>query len=212
MSDTSESSGAGGTANKGQGLVAAFRAARISQRPALKTELRNSRAALRQDRLDRLGKHPPQTPAPAAQSDAPPDEATAKADPAPAPATGPSIFATFMDRTEDVAAPAAEPPPPQAPTAAEPVAHQADPAAPEPAPATAAPAPAPTQPPPRVPLSAIGFGPGMMIRMSHLGIESIQQLAEADPVWLRGALGDVSRLINVELWIASARNACAQAA
>jgi hypothetical protein len=63
-----------------------------------------------------------------------------------------------------------------------------------------------------IPLSAIGFGPGMTIRMSHLGITTLSQLAAADPDWLRTSLGDLSQLVNAELWIAAARKACADVA
>jgi hypothetical protein len=205
MTDKGEMTGGDGKLNKGQGLVAAFRAARIAQRPALKTELRTGRAALRQERLSRIGRVEP----PAA-SGAPPQDAAevediavaAKPELAPAPTTGTSVFATFLDDAEA---------PPNV------VGVQAVQAPPEPAPPCDAAAcdPAPEEsavPAPPIPLSSIGFGPGMMIRMSHLGIESVQELAAADPAWLRGALGDISRLINVELWIASARNACSQAA
>ncbi len=201
MTEINDLAGAGGKLNKGQGLVAAFRAARISQRPALKTELRKGRVALRQERLNRLGRQePPAEAAAPAQDAAVPEEMAITAKPDPAPASGTSVFASFLD--------SAEPPPDAVETLA---------AAPQPAPTPEEKAPeaepeVAVDPAPRIPLSTIGFGPGMMIRMSHLGIETVQELAVADPAWLRGALGDISRLINVELWIASARNACSKAA
>lgn len=57
--------------------------------------------------------------------------------------------------------------------------------------------------PPALPLP--GMGPGMVLRLRHLGIESTAQMAEADPAALRRALGPISRLVNVEGWIAAAR-------
>ena len=71
--------------------------------------------------------------------------------------------------------------------------------------------PAPPAPPaPSAPraLSSIGFGPGMTIRLSQVGIETISDLAQANPAALRHALGDISQLINVDVWIASAQAAC----
>ena len=213
MTDTGESSASGGKVNKGLGLVAAFRAARMSQRPALQSELRSSRAALRQERLDRLGRRTPL----AALATAPPtetmaDDAAAKPEPAPAPVTGSSMFATFLNRAEELPAPSAAAEAARASQATAPAAPETVATVPLEVEAASPPEQPPTpEQPPRVPLSTIGFGPGMMIRMSHLGIETVQELAVADPAWLRTALGDISRLINVELWIASARNACSQA-
>jgi predicted RecB family nuclease len=66
--------------------------------------------------------------------------------------------------------------------------------------------PAPS-PPPRA-LASIGFGPGMTIRLSQVGIETVSDLAQANPAALRHALGDISQLINVDVWIASAQAAC----
>jgi predicted flap endonuclease-1-like 5' DNA nuclease len=68
-------------------------------------------------------------------------------------------------------------------------------------------APAPAEPPKPPPLSAIGFGPGMIIRLRQLGIETAADLAAADPAALRTALGDITRLINVHAWIATAQKA-----
>jgi predicted flap endonuclease-1-like 5' DNA nuclease len=203
----SEAAGAVGKLNKGQGLVAAFRAARISQRPALKAGLRHSRTALRQERLQRLGLPETTQAASVAPTDAAAHDDTdpaSKPEPAPPPAAGTSVFATYLDRAETPAEPA--------PAAAEAAPAQQAPGPDAAPPDSAAHMAAAPEPEPRLPLSSIGFGPGMMIRMSHLGIESVQELAAADPTWLRGALGDISRLINVDLWIASARNACSKAA
>jgi hypothetical protein len=49
------------------------------------------------------------------------------------------------------------------------------------------------------------LGPGMLARLRLLGYERITDLAGADPSELRHALGDISRLLNVEGWIAEAR-------
>ncbi len=183
--------------NKGQTLVEAFRAARIAQRPALRGDLHGARAALRQERLARLGRTAPQAAAPPTATAAPQAEpaGAAKAEPAPATEHGASVFATYC--TED--RPAVTP---DLPTAQP---------APEPAPSAQADA-AEAAPPIRLPLSTIGFGPGMIIRMRQLGIETASDLAAADPAWLRDALGDISQLVHVDVWIASARKVCAEAA
>ena len=55
------------------------------------------------------------------------------------------------------------------------------------------------------PLAEIGFGPGMLIRLSQLGLYTTGDLAQADAAHLRVALGDISRLVDVEAWIASAQ-------
>lgn len=217
-----------GHLNRGQSLVAAFRAARITQRPALKTELRESRAALRQQRLDRLAQH---TPAAAASrpffQDPPPKEAAlVRAESADAPPADTSIFAGFVGSSGPATPPSepdlrpgveSTPAPGQAsiPDAVEagvaPAVTTAAVAAPVEAAAVEASA-AEAAPPRHMPLSVIGFGPGMMIRLSHLGIDTVADLAVADPIWLRSALGEISRLINIEVWIETARNACDKAA
>jgi hypothetical protein len=171
----------------GQNLVAAFRAARIRQRPTLQAELRAERAALRQQRLSRLGRPKTQSEAPAPPQPAPEEHV-------PAPATESSIFAQIIDGAQAEAAP---PPTAASPTAASPAA--APPAA----------DPEPAEQPHSLPLSAIGFGPGMVIRFRQLGIETAADLAASDPAALRTALGDITRLINVDVWIATAQKACA---
>jgi hypothetical protein len=57
------------------------------------------------------------------------------------------------------------------------------------------------------PLAEIGFGPGMLIRLSQLGLYTTADLAQADAVQLRSALGDISRLVDVDAWIKSAQQA-----
>jgi hypothetical protein len=192
-----------GQRNKGQSLVAAFRAARIAQRPALRAELKLNRAALRQERTRRLvPEAAPETASAPAVSEAPAAEEV-QAGPRPeiaaAQAACASIFAAIVGAAEarpDIHGGDAAPEP-----VAEQVAEAAEAAA-EPAEAVA----------PKLPLSTIGFGPGMMIRLSQLGIESVAELAAADPQQLRNALGDISQLVNVDLWIASARHANTRAA
>ena len=56
-----------------------------------------------------------------------------------------------------------------------------------------------------VPLAAMGFGPGMLIRLGQIGFRTANDLACANAADLRGALGEISRLIDVESWIAGAR-------
>jgi hypothetical protein len=55
------------------------------------------------------------------------------------------------------------------------------------------------------PLAEIGFGPGMLIRLSQLGLHTTGDLAQANAGQLRAALGDISRLVDVETWISNAR-------
>jgi len=55
------------------------------------------------------------------------------------------------------------------------------------------------------PLARIGFGPGMVIRLSQLGLNTIADLAMVNATDLRAALGEISRLVDVEMWIESAR-------
>jgi len=171
----------------GQRLVASLRAQRITRRTGLQTALKFSRDDLRRERLARLGlatKVPQETvfAAPAA------DET-----PAPAPdIPRESMFAHLVTTAE-------------APTA-EPIAmpDQLAPAATEPPEAVTASPAASAMPSP--PVGALGFGPGMVTRFHQIGIETIADLAGADAAYLRDALGDVSRLINVDAWIATARS------
>lgn len=162
------------TRNAGQSLVAAFRNARIRSRPALQAELRAERAALRQERLTRLGRPKP-LPEAIAPVQPPAEEQL------PPPNTENSIFSQIIDGAQAEAAPL--------------------PAKPE-----------PVEEPSQVPLAAIGFGPGMVIRFRQLGIETAADLAASDPAALRTALGDITRLINVDVWIATAQKAIAEAA
>ncbi|MCQ4159978.1 hypothetical protein NON00_08545 [Roseomonas sp. GC11] len=51
----------------------------------------------------------------------------------------------------------------------------------------------------------LGLGPGMRMRLQQLGYNSLEDLAHADPGRLRQALGEISRLIDIDGWIARAR-------
>ncbi len=208
--------------------VAATRAARLDARGRLRQELIDSRAALRQEReaaavaaLTRSrrwtprGARPPEVeaPPPAAEPflpaaappppEAPPPEPMATEPPAtppPEPALRPeattgSVFATIMGGLGRAAAPPPEPLPEPGPQPlAEPVAEAAPP---------------PPAPPPQAANEPTGtvtaLGPGMLARLRLLGYAQLSDLAEAEPAELRRALGDISRLLNVEAWIAEAR-------
>ena len=50
-----------------------------------------------------------------------------------------------------------------------------------------------------------GLGPGVSLRLARLGYRTIADLSAADPELLRRALGEISRLLDVEQWIAHAR-------
>ncbi len=182
--------------NAGQSLVAAFRAARLRQRPGLQTELRTDRAALRQERLNRRGRAAPPAEPAAPEAEQPAFGAPpAREEQSLPPNAGDSIFARFIDGAQQVAPQA---PPPEAATLPPAETQEA-------AQAEMPPAPAPA-------LASIGFGPGMVMRFRQLGIETAADLAAADSASLRSALGDITRLINVDIWIASAQKACAEAA
>jgi hypothetical protein len=55
-------------------------------------------------------------------------------------------------------------------------------------------------------LAEVGFGPGMTIRLSQVGVQSIYDLAAADPGELREALGEISRIIDIDRWINIAKS------
>jgi len=54
-------------------------------------------------------------------------------------------------------------------------------------------------------ITTTALGPGMLARLRLLGYGQFADLAAADPVALRHGLGDISRLLNVEGWIAEAK-------
>ena len=87
----------------------------------------------------------------------------------------------------------------QAPVAQAPVAQ---------APVAQAPAdvPPPDQPPEiALPLARLGFGAGMSARLHQLGIHDTADLAAVNPAGLREALGEISRLVDIDAWVAHAR-------
>ena len=50
-----------------------------------------------------------------------------------------------------------------------------------------------------------GLGPGVSLRLARLGYRTLADLSAADPELLRRALGEISRLLDIEQWIAHAR-------
>ena len=54
-------------------------------------------------------------------------------------------------------------------------------------------------------ITITALGPGMLARLRLLGYGQVSDLADADPVVLRHGLGNISRLLNVEGWIAEAK-------
>jgi hypothetical protein len=180
------------TRNKGLALVDSFRLARAAARPAQRNEMQSRRASLQQQRLEQLGLAAT-PPAPAPRS--------IMQEPQPAPAATPetpqgaSVFAAYCV-TIDAPAPLPEALPPL----------------PEELPSVLEAAPELPEAPPiarvDIPLSVIGFGPGMTIRLCQRGIENAADLAAAEAGWLQSALGDLSDLVHAERWIESAQQAC----
>jgi len=54
-------------------------------------------------------------------------------------------------------------------------------------------------------ITVTALGPGMLARLRLLGYGHVADLADANPIALRHGLGDISRLFNVEGWIAEAK-------
>jgi predicted flap endonuclease-1-like 5' DNA nuclease len=203
-------------------MVAAYRAARLAQRSALRSSLHQSHVARRASREERLAREheqvrseePATTPPPVA----PAETAVAVVKLA---AEAGSVFANLVsielaERQAEItelppATPVVEPSTPE-PAATEAVIADA---AAAPAPEAAVPPTEPLAPPPTAadpapndpPLAEIGFGPGMLIRLSQLGMHTMADLAAANPAELRSGLGDISRLVDVETWISNARQA-----
>lgn len=194
-------------ASKGMMMIAAYRRERLRQRPILRSSLRESHEARR---LEREGAARPEPPVAVREPTLPPEDVhPAAAQPLP---SG-SVFASFSNiAAEEMAleaaagideAPApADPPAADEPGATPVAASQEEPAAEAAAPAAPAEPDTPEFDPP---LAEIGFGPGMLIRMSQIGVRTTRQLATSDVGELRAALGDISRLVDVEAWIGSAR-------
>ena len=202
--------------SKGMMMIAAYRLERLRQRPILRSSLRSSHEARR---LEREGAAQPEPPAAVHEPALPPQDIH----PAAAqPLQSGSVFASYSNIVaEDVALEAAtaidevsapEDPPAADDLRAAPVEASVDePTAEVDAPAAETPA-KPDSPEFDPPLAEIGFGPGMLIRMSQIGVRTTRQLATADLGELRAALGDISRLVDVEAWIGSAKRRLAAGA
>jgi hypothetical protein len=212
--------------SKGMTMIAAYRAQRLSQRPTLRQNLRQSHAALRHTREEALrvtpaGFEPPPLPGPA---EVPPSEPVGTAE------CG-SVFANLVSAAaEDLLAAQSDAAEPAEITVAATIVATVEPApaAADVAPPAASDPPAardiltPDCPPADAPtpaehatdepnpindpsLAEIGFGPGMVIRLSQIGMHTTGDLARSDVAELRAALGDISRLVDVEAWIRNAR-------
>jgi predicted flap endonuclease-1-like 5' DNA nuclease len=204
--------------SKGMQLVAAYRAQRLSERKVLRTGLQNSNIALRLARPGGQRSAEPGHQEPAKPSPEEPVVADA------APDSG-SVFSNLVSlaaaeqKTEEAKAESVplEPAASEADVAEEAASSEAQPsevavelASPE-AQSEKLPEADETNTPPEnapacdPPLAQIGFGPGMLIRLSQLGLHTIADLAQADAEHLRQQLGDISRLVDVEAWISNAR-------
>lgn len=121
----------------------------------------------------------------------------------------PSVFSTLLDEMQapapsDLPSEMGLDAPPHAQTEPEPGPE------PEPTPKPSSPAVSPISETPGPAAEAVsrpvlGLGPGMRMRLQQLGYSTIDDLAHADPAHLREALGEISRLIDIDAWIASAR-------
>jgi hypothetical protein len=194
-------------ASKGMMLVAAYRAERLRQRPILRSSLRESHEARRLER---------ESAARAELVDATNDVSRPSEDietEAAQPIVSGSVFASYLTVAE---ASAVEPVTPDQPMAeasdaafaADLLDNCADSRVADVPPEMAPPhvlAEKPECPAFDPPLAEIGFGPGMLIRLSQIGVRTTRELASAELGELRTALGDVSRLVDVEAWISSAK-------
>lgn len=219
--------------SKGMAMIASYRAARLSQRPVLRAGLRQSKIALRHGREGRPTQAEPAPQAPPAPLS---PEAVASGEIGAASVFAGLVSLAVAERESGAAAveiqvalasPMTVTPPPAAAelqaarqiVSPEPaVLTTEDPVAPNVSGATMAapetsapekPAEKPHGPPHDPPLAEIGFGPGMLIRLSQLGLHTIGDLAGADAAQLRVSLGDISRLVDVETWVNSARQTAA---
>lgn len=181
--------------SQGMTMIAAYRAQRLSQRPVLRSNLHQSHLALRQSRDGLPRQFSP-------QSDisciAHPDTAP-KIDPHPEKING-SIFANLINtseqRQDSLGVPFSQTQHCNS-TMAIPDEQTGLTSAPEPNET------APTAYDP--PLAEIGFGPGMVIRLSQVGVQTLDDLARCNVPHLHEALGDVSHLVDIKNWIDSAR-------
>ena len=185
---------------------------RSAWRAALRDDLARGRAALRSGRATTAAEATQRLPrwrpsrgkaAELPLAAPPPPEAEAQA---PLPAERASVYASLLRDAGAGEAPAeAAPPEPEAPA---PEVPMSAPAPPEPAPLAQEP---PVATAPTLDLSEIAeLGPGMRARLRLLGCVGIADLAQAEPEPLREALGEISRLLNVEAWIAEARRLAAK--
>lgn len=216
--------------SKGMMMIAAYRAERLSQRPVLRTGLHQSHVARRAARLSGIIVHqaadvaPVETPLPVSIASEPtaPDATSVFAGLVSTAVAEQQFQAALCHGNQVEAAPvasaeAAEPALAEVPAIPSPAmseAEQPQPAAaptPESAPEVEPQAAAGTPPVYDPPLAEIGFGPGMLIRLSQLGLYTTSDLAQADPVELRSSLGEISRLVDVDAWIRSARQTASSA-
>jgi hypothetical protein len=181
--------------SKGVMMIAAYRAARLGQRPRLPTSLPQFRTPVPEGQV-------PEDPRPAEPGQ--PSPTTPATGLAPEMKDTPSIFANLVNSgvaeistgivTKRADLEAADDHPPSTAEAQLPTDYP-EPAVPEAADVVLH----------DPPLAEIGFGPGMLIRLSQLGLHTMSDLARSDATQLRAALGDISRLLDVEAWIGSAR-------
>lgn len=211
---------------KGVVAVRGYRSERAAMRQALRTALREARIGLRTRRIATLLAAPPPAPdvamanvampnmravdppapslRPAAPPEAPGVERTASAD-----GFGISVLTRLL-QTEATPGPSPQPEPvTPMPVALAPVVETPVVEAPV-VEAPVTPAPAPAAPPEHpgeiaLPLARLGFGAGMSARLSQLGIHDTADLAAVDPAGLREALGEISRLVDIDSWVAHAR-------
>jgi hypothetical protein len=182
--------------SKGMKLVAEYRAARINQGPIRRSDLRRSHIALREDRDHAGRRHEPSDTLTQAYIEPAKPSPVAKAVD-----DRPSVFAGLVsaaacesvacvqDSLEmpDIGSRACEPAPETLQKDANVIAEVSANAIYDP------------------PLAEIGFGPGMLIRLSQIGVRSTRDLAQVDVAALRSALGEICRLVDVDGWVNSAR-------
>jgi predicted flap endonuclease-1-like 5' DNA nuclease len=222
--------------SKGMMMVAAYRAERLSQRPVLRASLLQSHVARRAARIEGLTCAQPGSPAPAEVpppvAAAEPerinagsifrslvDTAVAEQQIEAARGQGSQIDAAAIEAVPVVAPETTDIPPAGAASPSEAFIAALPSTEPENVSPQGGPEPAespdqtasvfpdpPATPAYDPPLAEIGFGPGMLIRLSQLGMYTTSDLANADPAELRSALGEISRLVDVDAWIRSARD------
>jgi len=182
--------------SKGMQLIAEYRAARMSQGPIHKIGLKQSHAALRKSREQALRRTESVAGGPVAEAVDALHLSYRREESAQV-----SVFAGLLsvasaENVQTMEMPASEPEPqPVSDPVSEGVQDDTPRAASEPV-ETAGPDPL---------LAEIGFGPGMLIRLSQIGVRTTRDLAETDVKQLRAALGDIVRLVDVDGWIQNAR-------